>query len=252
MESFCFEDFRVSNKIRHSKRILFKIAPIANLGYLSPFLVALPLPSLCVEGDFMKNSLRMLMALALLGFAACDKDNKKSDNSIRSGGGVNSNPGIINNNGTASATGTCSGLGRSYGTVSGGNLTAAAQGFLAQSMDLSKLGTIGNVAGTGIAFCGIVPTQGTDRGQLLIEFWDSVAIQTKVTPVRVDMITSGALSSQNNRIVVVFEDNYSAVQFDGSNVNNIYQGTLNYYNKGTKQQGVMGSFQVPLCGFFIC
>ena len=218
-----------------------------------------------------------LMTLLLLGglivLAACDtkKTARSSPARVARGasaqnyiqGGYN-NPGPYNqggyNQGGYGNGGTSSSQ-WSFIQSNNGNFFQAVQGLVSASMNPQELGSVNNYG--DVAIIGYIDMDQSGNvnqanSRLRIEIWDDYARSGQASEIA---LAFNGLSSSNyngNQLNLIFMDNYGQIVVTGQLNQNTFYGTVSYQNAvsfdgaSSPASGVLGTFQVPACGFFRC
>lgn len=135
------------------------------------------------------------------------------------------------------------------------------QGLISASMDPSELGSIssyGDVAIIGYVDMDQNGNVNRTNSRLRIEIWDDFARSGSAAEIALAFNSLTNSSYNGNQITLVFEDQFGQIVIDGQFNQYEFYGNVSYqnyqfYGGGSQPDaGVLGSFQVPICGFFRC
>lgn len=204
----------------------------------------------------------LLVIAAQVGCDSAPNNNGRAGRSVRS-----NNPGAYNgyNDGYGNGGwGDPNSMGGSQWSViqnSNGSLQQAVAGLISASMDPSELGTVnnGDVRITGYIDRDRTGSVNYANSWMVIEIIDSYARQGNVDPIQIEIVGLSNAVSNGNNVELSFSDAYGMITIRGQTDQNSFYGqqisyrnTESFNREAQPASGILGEFQVSLCGLFRC
>lgn len=220
-----------------------------------------------------KKLILSLLALSLLGLAACAKSGSSAVRVAGRQGGAGSGviPQEVASHQCSSGQTTTGKIFDSYGNSA--NFERQVKAFISATMSPENFGTISGVItdSTGVDMVGSFKFDSSgnlllNESAVLIKIFDSYTNQTYngsvVQPytIQFSAAASGYLDRTTKQFRVKFADSYGEIEFQGrydnNNANSVSEGTVSFVNHTavsgyTPASGVLGTFRAYTCALII-
>jgi len=135
------------------------------------------------------------------------------------------------------------------------------RGLVSASMDPQELGYVSNYG--DVALIGYIDMNqqwvvNQNNSRLRIEIWDDYARSGSASEIALQFNNLTSYNYNGNQLTLIFQDSFGQIIITGQLTQTDFYGTVSYQNHqsftggANYASGVLGSFQVPYCGFFRC
>jgi hypothetical protein len=136
------------------------------------------------------------------------------------------------------------------------------RGLVSASMDPQELGNVnnnGDVAIIGFVDMNQAGSINAANTRLRLEIWDDYAQSGQASEIAIAYNSLASSTVNGSHVELVFDDNnYGRILISGDYDQATFYGSVSFQNHKSfdgvtaPAAGVLGNFQVPVCGFFYC